>query len=369
MTSSRIPFIRPNLPELDALAPAFERIWQTRRWSNSGAFDQELAERLALNLDAAACVPVANGTLGLMLAARILTAGSNRKQAIVPSFTFPASALALEWSGLDPVFCDIDEHSWQPRIDSDQIRQVCPDVGLILACNTFGSPGDVDAWRASADTLGVPLLIDSASGLGSTYPDGRRLGGAGAIEVFSLHATKTIGVGEGGVIATPDIELANSLRRARNFGIDASGQCVADGLNAKLAEIHAAIACVVLDDINSELDRRRRVAQCYRIRLEPLGCTFQAAGEFSTYQCVPVLLPPHCQRVAVQDHLKRHGIETRAYFSPPLHAQPHFRARGRLDDLAVTERISSRILSLPAHAGVCAAEVEELAALLAVVLS
>jgi len=360
MNAFRIPFLQPQLPALEVLTPDFHRIWETRRFSNAGHFDQRLAQQLSAYLDGAHCIPVANATLGLMLAAKALAKPSGKRQvAVLPSFTFPASALALQWAGYEPVFCDIDADTLQPVFVPDVIRSQSRDVGLLLACNTFGAPGDLAAWEAAAAALDVPLLIDSASGLGSVYTDGRKLGAAGATEVFSLHATKTFGVGEGGVVATSDDTLAQRLLRARNFGLDDAGVCIDVGLNAKLAEIHAAIACHVLAGYDAACTQRRGIAAEYVQRLRPLGVRFQRHGERSTYQCVSALLPQGSERSDVQRLLAQRGIETRAYFDPPLHRHPQFHDVAAVNSLATTNDVAARILSLPIYNDMNVATVEE----------
>jgi dTDP-4-amino-4,6-dideoxygalactose transaminase len=344
----RIPFLAPELPPLEGLLADLREIHASGVFSNGGPFEQRLVARLGEYLAGAHCVPVANGTLGLLLAAGAL--GDERRRGrgvLMPSFTFPATALAVEWAGLEPILCDVDPETWQPVIDADATRELLDELALLLPCHTFGAPVDLEPWRALAEENGLPLLIDAAAGLGGRYPDGRRLGAAGAVEVFSLQATKPFAVGEGGVIAAPSEELAERLRVLRNFGLDAGRNCVAKGINAKLSELHAAIACRVLDGFEAVLARRRAIAARYRAALEPAGFRFQRGGEGSPWQCVPVRVPAGRDRSALRARLERCGIETRHYFSPPLHEQPRYRACRRAGDLPHTDRVAAEIVSLP----------------------
>jgi dTDP-4-amino-4,6-dideoxygalactose transaminase len=351
----RIPFLAPELPPLEDVARDLAAIYASGVFSNGGPFERRLADRLTEYLGATACVPVANGTLGLMLAARALARPDAPRRVLLPSFTFPASALAMEWAGLEPVFCDVDPESWQPTLDPDLLRRHADELALVLLCNTFGAPSDAAFWREAAEGCGLPILVDSASGLGGRYTDGRRLGGAGLVEVFSMHATKTFGVGEGGVVAVPDAALAARLARLRNFGLDgpprggreASPECVDDGLNAKLPEVLAAIACRALDRHEDVLAARRRVADAYRARLEPHGFRFQKHGDLSPWQCVSVCVPAGVDRDALRARLFERGIETRRYFAPPLHRQARWAGRRVLGELDTTETVARRILSLP----------------------
>lgn len=343
-----VPFLAPELPPLELLQQDFARIYSARTFSNGGPFERELAARLADYLGVAHAVPVANATLGLMLALKAV-ALPGRTRVLVPSFTFAASALAVEWCGLTPVLCDVEPDGWQadPRVDADALAARVPELAAVLVCNTFGAPADLGAWDAWARHHGVPLVVDSASGVGATYTDGRRQGQSGWTEVFSLHATKPFAVGEGGLVTTDDAALAERLARMRNFGFDGARVCHESGFNAKLPEMTAAIGCRVLDGYPAVVAHRRARAALYRERLLPVGVGFQRHGEHSAYQFVPVRLPAGVDVAEARHALARAGVETRTYFAPVLHAQPHFAAAERLGALATTEALSPRMLSLP----------------------
>lgn len=348
----RIPFLRPELPPLSEVVEDLEAIYRSGTYSNGGGFEHHLVEGITGYLGVAHCVPVANGTLGLMLAARVLARPEGPRRVLVPSFTFPASALAMEWAGFEPVFCDIDPETWQPSIDPDLLRRQRDEFALLLLCNTFGAPADVRFWQQMATACYLPILVDSASGLGGSYPDGRRLGAAGLVEVFSMHATKTFGVGEGGLVTTPDESTRDRLEVLRNFGLDgASPVCHEAGLNAKLSELHAAIACRVLERHETHLESRRALAAGYRARLEPHGFRFQKHAELSPYPCVSVRIPEGMSREKLREHLAARGIETRHYFAPPLHRQPRWSGCPVLGDLTATDAVAEGILSLPTANG------------------
>ncbi|MGH0034287.1 MAG: DegT/DnrJ/EryC1/StrS family aminotransferase [Myxococcota bacterium] len=347
MTRERIPFLEPELPPYDEVVQDLEAIYRSGVFSNGGPFERRFAESLAAYLGVPDCVPVANGTLGLMLAARLLARPDGERRVLLPSFTFPASALAMQWAGLEPVFCDVDPETWQPSLDPERLRRERGRFALVLLCNTFGAPADIGFWRELAADCGLPMLVDSASGLGGRYPDGRRLGGAGLVEVFSMHATKTFGVGEGGVVTAPEPHLRDELLRLRNFGLDGSPECRGPGLNAKLPEIQAAIASRVLARHEQILEGRRELAAAYRARLEPHGYRFQKYAELSPYQCVSVRVPGDVDRDALRVHLESRGIETRHYFAPPLHRHAQWTGCERLGELSATDALARGILSLP----------------------
>ncbi|HYB99087.1 MAG TPA: DegT/DnrJ/EryC1/StrS family aminotransferase [Candidatus Limnocylindrales bacterium] len=342
---ARIPFLEPDLPDAAPLAEDMQRIVASARLSNGGPFEESLCDRIAARVGAAHCIAVANATIGLMLAMRA-TARPGATLAVMPSFTFPATALAARWAGLEPLFCDIDERTWQPRVPIESLRPFADSIALLVPCNTFGAPCDIEQWIEIAEDLGVPLLVDSAAGLGGRYRDGRAIGGAGATEVFSMHATKSFGVGEGGLVVTADAALAARLRTMRNFGLGEDGVCVEPGLNGKLSELHAAVACRVLDGFDAALQRRAAIAERYRRRLAPLAVQLQDGAELSPCQAASIRLRG-ADRGLVRERLLREGVETRHYFSPPLHRQPLFASCRALGALEGTTAVAADILALP----------------------
>ncbi len=344
--TTSVPFLEPVLPPLEALFGDFERIYKSKTFSNGGPVEQELSARFSRYLGVAHCLPVANATLGLMIAIKAL-AKPGRTKVVLPSFTFAATALAAEWCGLTPVFCDVEPDGWQAHVTKEELAPIADDVALLLTCNTFGAPADIVHWKSLARALDVPLLIDSAPGLGATYADGKPQGTSGVMEVFSMHATKPFAIGEGGLITTDDPALAQALKQLRSFGFDEERICQSNGMNAKLTEMQCAIACRVLDVIDDICTHRRARAAEYRARLAPLGVDFQAGGECSAYQFMPVRVPLGADVPALRKALSTMGVDTRCYFATPLHLQPHFVSRPRLGALANTEALCPRMLSLP----------------------
>jgi dTDP-4-amino-4,6-dideoxygalactose transaminase len=173
------------------------------------------------------------------------------------------------------------------------------------------------------------------------------LGSQGDAELFSFHATKPFGAGEGGMVATRDNDLAARLKQLTNFGLDQDRiVCDEPGLNAKLSELHAATALAVLDHYSDILGARRRTATGIRSALEPHGFRFQEGAERSTWQFVPVLAPTRETRRRLLEQALRVGIEVKTYFQP-LHRFPAYRAYEHADDLPVTDALAERTLSLP----------------------
>jgi dTDP-4-amino-4,6-dideoxygalactose transaminase len=351
-----IRFLRPELPSLDKVGRYFALAEQERWFSNVGPCHRLLTQRLSSFVgEGAQCVLVANATLGLMVALRALVDRSSRhaREVIVPSFTFAAAVDAITWCGLEPVFADLQAESW--HLDPEQlelaIEKRSERLAAVLSCSTFGTAPPLavrQRWEAACAAADIPLLVDSAAGFGTLDEDGQPLGRQGDAEVFSFHATKPFGMGEGGLIVTEDVDLAAEMCLLINFGLDnRRAPLRMQGINAKLSEIHAAIGLAVLDGYNNVLQRRRSLAWRIRRPLESVGFSFQPASDRSTWQFIPTLAPSGEARDAVLAHAASAGIELRTYFAPPLDESPPFASSKRLNLLPVTKDFARRILSLP----------------------
>jgi len=355
-TAARIRYQRPQHPPLSEVARYFEMSEAAHWYSNGGPCHALLIERLEAKLARGTCVlPVANGTLGLMVALAAVTQDqpAARDLVITPSYTFAAAISAILWTGRQPLLVDVDRAHWQ-LAEADLARALERQgrrVAAVLGTSTFGCPppaATLARWHSLCRAARVPLVMDSAAAFGATTEAGAPLGAQGDVEVFSFHATKPFGAGEGGLVVTRSRALCEHMARLVNFGFD-QDRIVQDplGLNAKLAELPAAVCLAVLDRLDDILAARRtRAARIVRA-LEPAGFTFQAGGARSTWQSVPALAPDAATRAAVRARAAAADVEVRAYFETPLHAHPPFAGYPRASELAVTDELAARCLSLP----------------------
>ncbi len=346
-----LPFARPYTPPLDRVmvrvAPSYERGMLT-----NGALVRELEELVAERLGVARVVAVASCTSGLMLVLRHLApAGTS---ALLPSFTFSASAHAPAWCGLTPVFTECGSETFQVDVGDLEARLAgAADPGALVATHVFGAPSDVDRLESLACSAGMPLVFDAAHALGARRR-GRVIGGFGDAEVFSLSPTKLVVGGEGGIVATNREDVADAVVLGRDYGNPGDYDCRFPGLNARMSEFHAAMALESLALLDDHLERRQALARRYRELLAGVdGISVQVVddGDVSTYKDFTVRIDDDfgMSRNDVVSALRAEGIDTRCYFDPPVHAQQAYAHLPRAV-LPVTDDVSSRVISLPMFA-------------------
>jgi dTDP-4-amino-4,6-dideoxygalactose transaminase len=363
-----IPFQRPELPPTTEIDRYLELSRGERWFSNGGPCWRLLRDRLSERAGAY-CVPVASGTLGLMaaLAAVLDAPGTGPKGgALMPSFTFIATAQAAIWSGLEPRLADIAPDHW--HLDPGLLERLLPesdDLGAVLAVSAFGTPPPAETrqrWERACRQADVPLVVDSAAGFGAVAEDGVPVGAQGDVEVVSFHATKPFAIGEGGAVFTRDRGLYERVELAVNFGFRPDRTVAIDrGLNAKMSELHAATALAVLDRLDAILEHRRQAAAAIRGRAGQ-GASWQAGCERSTWQFVPVALSSSEQRerlVAACDN----RIQTRVYYEPLNELAPE-QSTIAGPNVERTEDLHRRILCLPMANDLSAAERDTIASVL-----
>jgi dTDP-4-amino-4,6-dideoxygalactose transaminase len=348
-------FQRPEPPEPEAIMAYYERSRAAGFYSNGGPCARLLSDRLSAHLGGAHAIPVGNCTVGLMVALRAACGMATRERRIVltPSYTFTATACAIEWAGFEPAFVDIERRGWHidPAALEAALGRFRGSVAGVLACATFGTAPAAEqraAWRDLCAAHDVPLLIDSAPGFGARDETGQPLGGLGDTEIFSFHATKPFAIGEGGLIATADGDLAARVSRMVNFGLEPGTRISTDiGMNAKMSELHAAAGLAMLDRIDAVVARRQANAARLRDAIGPdLHLLHQAGAERSTWQIFHVLCPTPAMRDRVVTLAPEHGIEVRTMHDPALHTHPAFADAPR-GPLPVTEAAAARALALP----------------------
>ena len=359
-----VPFLRPAPPSLLGLGEELRAIEASGIYTNYGPtnsrFEQAMQE--SMFRDGGACVTVCNATIGLMMAMRAVIERASarsgkafdrteRRYALMPSFTFAAAAQAADWIGLTPLFCDIDEADWAASAASEEalIERYGRNIAVIVPYATFGNCIDLARYERLSERTGIPVVVDGAASLGSLDSAGRPFSAHSALPVvFSMHATKTFSTGEGGVIHASDPELIQMLRVMGNFGFGGKRSATMPGLNSKLSEVGALLALSQLRRFESVVTHRETLAETYRDGLP--GWIFQElTGTRCAHQFMPMLLPVELRgmRDMIVAQLAERGIGAGTYFSPHVAAQPFFQMNGLAGDLSVTERVAANMLCLP----------------------
>jgi dTDP-4-amino-4,6-dideoxygalactose transaminase len=362
-TGDPIPLARPRVSDPDRVARQIEAIVESGILTN-GPYVRELEQRAAGYLGVRHCIAVASCTSGLMLALR---AADLTGDVVVPSFTFAATAHAVAWNGLRPTFADVDADTL--TLDPAAVRRA---IGMrtsaIVATHLYGTPANVDALTSIAAEHGIRVFFDAAHAFGSRH-GASRVGGFGDAEVFSLSPTKVVVAAEGGIIATNDDVIAERCRIGRDYGNPGDYDCRLVGLNARMSELHAALALASLEDLDERLEERNRLAEDYRAVLgEIFGLGFPSIreGDRSTYKDFTVLVHPEIAGTSADElgrALAREGIETKRYYDPPVHQMRSYRFLGcAAQSLPVTEFAAERVLTLPLWTGMRSAEIERVAA-------
>jgi dTDP-4-amino-4,6-dideoxygalactose transaminase len=303
---------------------------------------------------------MSNATLGLELVYK--EAGLSGGEVIVPSHTFVATVHALERVGCRPVFCDVDPRTH--TIDPEALESlVTPRTKGIVAVHLWGRPAAVDALERLAGARGLKLIFDAAHAFGCSV-GARPIGRAGFASVFSFHATKVLNSFEGGAVTTLDGDLAERLRRARNFGF--SGEDVLGvGTNAKMPEVSAAMGLVNLEAVDGFIAVNRRNHQAYHRVLDGLpGLSLLPFSETDrpNYQYVVVevdAVTAGLTRDELMAVLHAENVVARRYFWPGVHRLEPYRTTdpAASSRLPQTERLASRVLVLPTGTGVTEAQI------------
>jgi dTDP-4-amino-4,6-dideoxygalactose transaminase len=359
-TARHVPFLRPFVPAYAGVERRFRDAYAAGSFTK-GPELVRFERATASYLGVADVVAVSSCTLGLTIVHRALGLTG---EVIVPSFTFMASASSIVWAGCEPVFVDIDRDSW--LIDIERVEAaITPRTTAIVAVHLYGAPAPVEALEALAARTGVRLVFDAAHGFGALH-DGHRLGGGGDAEVFSMSPTKLLVTGEGGVVATDDLDLAAELRIIREYGNPGDYDSRSIGVNARLPEIAAIMGHEGLAVLEENAVGRNAIADRYRANLRNVpGIRFQQidANDRSSYKDFSIVVIPEefgATRDELVQHLTALGIETRNYYVPSVSRQQAYRALGaRFDSLLpVTDWISARVTSLPIWTGLADEDVD-----------
>lgn len=363
---------RPNIGSRDRFIGLIDEILESGWLTNEGPLSRRFEKRVQSLLGVKHCLAICNGTVAMELAIRALGLTG---EVIVPSFTFIATAHALQWQEITPVFCDIDPQTH--GIDPSRIEQlITPRTSGIIGVHIWGRPCDIEAIDAIGREYGLKVLFDAAPAFGCSYK-GQMIGNFGNAEVFSFHATKFINAFEGGAVTTNDDELACKIRLMRNFGFDGLDNVIYIGTNGKINEACAAMGITSLENMEEFVEANRRNYEAYRHGLAGLPgiSVFQYdSHERYNYQYVPIEVHTPTMGVTRDDMLKilmAENVRARRYFYPGCHRMEPYRSYYPNTSLWLqnTELCANRILVLPTGVNISVEDVGKICDLIHFVVS
>jgi dTDP-4-amino-4,6-dideoxygalactose transaminase len=339
---------RPNVGDRQRLLARLNDSLDRRWLTNNGPYVQEFERRLAETVGVKHCIAVCNATVALEI---VIMALGLTGEVVVPAFTFIATAHALQWQGIKPVFCDVDPrtHNLSP---AQVERVVTPHTTGVIGVHLWGRPCEVEALTDIANAFNLKLIFDAAHAFACTYR-GRMIGGFGDAEVFSFHATKVLNAFEGGAVATNNDELAAKVRSMRNFGFAGYDEVIDLGTNGKMNEASAAMGLTSLESLKKFIAINRSNYEQYLHQLQGVtGIQLLAydASEECNYQYVVIEIgeAAHISRDELQEVLWAENILARRYFYPGCHRMEPYSLRSPMIlRLPGTEFLVTRVLSLP----------------------
>lgn len=350
---------RPNVANRESFLRRVNDLLDRRWLTNGGPFVGELERRIADMLGVKHCVAMCNGTVALEIAIRALGLTG---EVIVPSFTFVATAHALAWQEITPVFCDVDPRTH--NLDPAKVEaMITPRTSGIIGVHLWGRGCDVEALDEIARRRGLRLMFDASHAFCCSH-GGRMIGGFGEAEVLSFHATKFFNTAEGGAVVTNSDALAEKMRLMKNFGFAGFDNVIHVGTNGKMDELSAALGLSGLESLDEVVAVNRANYESYRRELADipgLSLIDYGSTERCNFQYIVVEVDDDAglTRDDIVALLNAENVIARRYFFPGCHRlepyrslQPH---AGLL--LPETERLTRRVCALPTGTAMDAARI------------
>ncbi len=352
----------PNIGNRERLLRRIETMLDTRRLSNFGPYVRMFEDMVAERARVKHCIALCNGTVALEIGARALDL---QGEVIMPAFTFVATAHALAWQGIRPVFCDIDPVTH--LLDPGKVEAlITPRTTGILAVHLWGRPAPAGRLQEIADRHGLKLMFDAAHAFGCSK-GGKMVGGFGDLEVFSFHATKFMNTAEGGAVVTNDDELARKVRLMANFGFSGLDRVEALGINGKMNELAAAMGLTSFESLDQWLAVNRRNMEAWKRVLAPVpGVTLNTWDEDDDHNHQYVVCEVDAEQAGLDRDelvaaLRAENLLARRYFYPGCHRMPPYRFSPPAGGwhLPATERVCDRVMVLPTGTAVTVEDIEQ----------
>lgn len=341
---------RPNIGNRERFLERVNDMLDRRWLSNDGPILREFEDRIKTLLKVDHVVAMCNATVALEIACRAL---GFHGEVILPSYTFVATAHALQWQEITPVFCDMDPttHNMDPGCIE---RLITPKTSGIIGVHVWGRACDTKAIEEIGKRRGLRVMYDASHAFGCSY-QGRMIGNFGACEVFSFHATKFVNCFEGGVVTTNNAELADKMRLMRNFGFETYDKVIYLGVNGKMSEISAAMGVTNLEAMNDFIAINHRNYQLYSQLLAALPgirVIDYDTRERNNFQYMVIEVDESAcpvSRDALVACLHDQNIIARKYFWPGCHRMEPYKSLQPNADLLLsqTNLTAAKVIVLP----------------------
>lgn len=358
---------RPNIGNKKDLITRINNILDNHWLTNNGPYVQEFEKRIADIIGVKHCIPMCNGTVALEIAIRALEMTG---EVIIPSSTFVATAHALQWQAITPVFCDVDPRTH--NINPHQIeKMITPRTSGIIGVHLWGRPCDIESITEIAERYHLKLLFDAAHAFACEYK-GNMIGSFGNAEVFSFHATKFLNTFEGGAVVTNDDDLASKIRLMKNFGFSGYDNVIYIGTNGKMNEVSAAMGLTSLDCLDDFIAKNHNNYKCYKSGLRDIpGISLLNYDESQrcNYQYIIVEVDESVACLSRDQFVRilhAENILARRYFFPGCHRMEPYRSYFPHSGLLLpnTDIILSKVISLPTGSTVSAGDIKNICTLI-----
>lgn len=371
MTAERFtkPFYitQPLLPDINQMNEMIKGIWESNQLSNNGNMVKQLEKDLSNFLNTDYLSIFANGTIALQLACKVLRLSG---EVITTPFTFAATVNSLLWNNIKPVFCDIEEDTF--NMNPDLIESlITQDTTAIMPVHVFGTPCNVEKIQQIADKHGLKVVYDAAHAFGVEI-DGKPISSFGDISMFSFHATKVYHTIEGGALTFKDVYSKERADSLRNFGIQDTGNITEPGTNGKLNEVQAAVGILLLKVVEDEIEKRKEITNLYRKLLENIpGITTSKDIEGVKYNYPYFVIRVDkkeygLSRDELYEELKKYNVFSRKYFYPLCSNFQCYRdiPSASVSRLPVANKIAEMVLALPMHGRMLNSDVENICSII-----
>lgn len=342
---------RSSMPTLDEYMDEIKEMWDSHWLTNMGPKHQQLQEQLSEYMGVENIDLFTNGHMAIELT---LQAMNLQGEVITTPFTFASTTHAIVRNGLTPVFCDIDPVTF--TMNAEKLESLITDrTCAVLPVHVYGNVCNVEEIERIAHKYELKVIYDACHTFGETYK-GKGIGTYGDASCFSFHATKTFNSIEGGAVTFKDQRLGDILYELKNFGIHGPEEVSAVGANAKMNEFCAAMGLCNLRHVDSEIEKRRKVAERYLSHLanvDGLQLNADQPELRRNYAYFPVVFEEKvfgASREEVFDALAEHGIGTRKYFYPLTNTYSAFHGKYNVLETPVALHVSKRVLTLPMYA-------------------